>query len=199
MSSYIPFSFVIYLSSYYFHFIFYFYLHLCLCLFLLRALGIAVCRIKPEPRRYWIYLTWHALVQNAPKYRSKTNLETTIDLILIASVSLSFITQLSYCHFLRNVQILWCLSGMQITLKCLFMKFNETIHHYSDVIMGATSSLITDASIVYSTVCSGADQRKYQSSASLAFVRGIHRSQVNSPHKGPVSRKMFPFDDVIMA
>ena len=44
----------------------------------------------------------------------------------------------------------------------------------------------------------GADQRKHQSSASLAFVRGIHRRPVNSPHKGPVTRKMFPFDDVIM-
>ena len=40
--------------------------------------------------------------------------------------------------------------------------------------------------------------RKHQSSASLAFVRGIHRRPVNSPHKGPVTRKMFPFDDVIM-
>ena len=40
--------------------------------------------------------------------------------------------------------------------------------------------------------------RKHQSSASLAFVRGIHRGPVNSPHKWPVTRKMFPFDDVIM-
>ena len=52
--------------------------------------------------------------------------------------------------------------------------------------------------VVYSTVCSDADQRKHQSSASLAFVRGIHRWPVNSPHKGPVTRKMFLFDDVIM-
>ena len=50
----------------------------------------------------------------------------------------------------------------------------------------------------YSTVYSGADQRKHQSSASQAFVQGIHRSPVNSPHKGLVTRKMFPFDDVIM-
>ena len=41
------------------------------------------------------------------------------------------------------------------------------------------------------------DQRWYQSSASLAFVWGIHRRPVNSPHKWPVTRKMFPFDDVI--
>ena len=43
-----------------------------------------------------------------------------------------------------------------------------------------------------------ADQRKHQSSASLAFVRRIHRRPVNSPHKWPVTRKMFSFDDVIM-
>ena len=59
-------------------------------------------------------------------------------------------------------------------------------------------SQITSLSIVYSTVYSGADQNKHQSSASLAFVWGIHRGPVNSPHKWPVTRKMFPFDDVIM-
>ena len=57
---------------------------------------------------------------------------------------------------------------------------------------------ITGVYIVYSTACSGADQRKYQNFASLAFVRGLHRWPVNSSHKGPVTRKMFPFDDVIM-
>ena len=57
---------------------------------------------------------------------------------------------------------------------------------------------IHDEMVVYLTVYSGADQRKHQSSASLAFVKGIHRSPVNSPQKGPVTRKMFPFDDVIM-
>ena len=40
--------------------------------------------------------------------------------------------------------------------------------------------------------------KKHQASASLAFVTGIHRWPVNSPYKGPVPRKMFPFDDVIM-
>ena len=57
---------------------------------------------------------------------------------------------------------------------------------------------ITSLTIVYSTIYSSADQRKYQSSASLAFMRGIHRSPVNSPHKGQVTRKMFTFDDVIV-
>ena len=64
--------------------------------------------------------------------------------------------------------------------------------------MGAIASQVTGLTIVYSTVYSDADQRKHQSSASLAFVWGIHRGPVNSPHKWPVTRKMFPFDDVIM-
>ena len=62
--------------------------------------------------------------------------------------------------------------------------------------MSAMVSQIVSPTIVYSTVYSGADQRKHQSSASLAFVRGIPRWPVNSPHKGPVMRKMFLFDDV---
>ena len=71
-------------------------------------------------------------------------------------------------------------------------------HHYGDVIMGTIASQITSLTIVYSTVYSDADQGKHQSSASLAFVGGIHRGQVNFPHKWPVTREMFPFDDVIM-
>ena len=70
-------------------------------------------------------------------------------------------------------------------------------NHYGAVIMGAIASQITSFTTVDSTV-SDADQRKHQSTASLAFVRGIHRGSVNSPHKWPVTRKMFPFDDVIM-
>ena len=68
--------------------------------------------------------------------------------------------------------------------------------HYCDVIMGAMASQITSPAIVYLSVYSGADQ--HQSSASPAFVREIHRWPVNSPHKWPVTRKMFPFDGVIM-
>ena len=70
--------------------------------------------------------------------------------------------------------------------------------NYNDVIMSTMASQITSLTSVYSTVYSDTDQRNHQSSASLAFVRGIHRWPVNSPHKGPVTRKMFPFDDVIM-
>ena len=69
--------------------------------------------------------------------------------------------------------------------------------HYSDIIMSDVASQITCVSIAYSD----ADQWKNQGTASLAFVREIDRWSVNSPHhahKGPVTRKMFPFDDVIM-
>ena len=64
--------------------------------------------------------------------------------------------------------------------------------------MDAMTSQITSLTIVYSTVYQGARGRKHQSSTSLAFVREIRRGPVNSPHKWPVTRKMFPFDDVIM-
>ena len=64
--------------------------------------------------------------------------------------------------------------------------------------MGAMASQITSLTIVYSTAYSDADQRKHQSSASLAFVQGIHRWPVNSPQKWPVTRKKFPFHDVII-
>ena len=53
--------------------------------------------------------------------------------------------------------------------------------HYSDI-MRVMASQITGITIVYSTICSGADQRKHQSSTSLAFVRRIHWQQLNSPH-----------------
>ena len=74
----------------------------------------------------------------------------------------------------------------------------STVFHQNDVIMGAIESQITSLTIVYSTVCSDVDERKHQTSASLAFVWGIHRWPVNSRHKWPVTRKMFPFDDVII-
>ena len=86
---------------------------------------------------------------------------------------------------------------------CIWMdgemaKINNITSHHSDVIMGTMASQIASLMIVYSTVYTGADQRKHQRSASLAFVRGIRRWPVNSPHKWPVTQKMFPFDDVIM-
>ena len=64
--------------------------------------------------------------------------------------------------------------------------------------MSAMDPEIICVSIAHSTVSSVADQRKHQSSASLAFVKGIHRWTVNFTQKCPVARKMFPFDDVMM-
>ena len=92
-----------------------------------------------------------------------------------------------HSHGMLSASLVKCDPGRRITLI-----------HYDDVIMGAIASQITCLTIVYSTVYSGADQRKHQSSASLAYVRGINWGPVNSPHKWPVTRKMFPFDDVIM-
>ena len=75
-------------------------------------------------------------------------------------------------------------------------RFHVMTSSCCDVTMGSIASQITSITIVYSIIYS--DQRKHQSSTSLAFVRGIHRGPVNSPHKWPVTRKKFPFDDVIM-
>ena len=64
--------------------------------------------------------------------------------------------------------------------------------------MDTMASQITSLTIVYSTIYSGADQRKHQSSASLAFVSGNSPVTGEFPAKGPVTWKMSPFDDVIM-
>ena len=101
-----------------------------------------------------------------------------------------------YLFELKLIKWLWTLLFVtrrkHVNIVCF------TIIHYSDIIMSTTASQITGVSSVYSIVCSGADQRKHQSSRSLAFVRRIHQWPVDSPHKGPVKRKIFPFDDAFM-
>ena len=68
----------------------------------------------------------------------------------------------------------------------LFGSLEKRSSHHSDVIISAMASQIIGVWLVCSTVClSGTDQRKYQSSASLAFVRAIHRWPVDFPHRGP--------------
>ena len=97
----------------------------------------------------------------------------------------------SYFHFSQHMRI------FQVNrIRVLFFSnllFNSGYHttHYTDVIMEAIASEVTSLTIVYSIVYSDTDQRKHQSTASLAFVRGIHRGPVNSPHKWPVTRKCF--------
>ena len=105
--------------------------------------------------------------------------------------------------FQHKINFCFCIEHMvmpkwfQISTKWKFRE-HTLAPNYGDVIMGTIASQITSPTSVYSTVNSGADQSKHQSSASLAIVWGIHRGPVNSPHKGPVTRKMFPFDVVIM-
>ena len=96
-------------------------------------------------------------------------------------------------HF-TNIQISYSMEWWQ--MYCINLLWTRRIH-YSDVTMGTMASQITSLAIVYWTVYSGVD-KKHRNSASLAFVRGIHWWPMNSPHKWPVTRKMFPFDDVIM-
>ena len=68
---------------------------------------------------------------------------------------------------------------------------SHTLVHYNDVIMITIGSQITSLTVVYSTVYSDADQRKHQSSASLAFVWGIHRDRWIPRTKGQLRRKCF--------
>ena len=68
---------------------------------------------------------------------------------------------------------------------------HSRVSHYGDVVMATVASQITSLNIVYSTVYSGADQRKHQSSASLAFVWGIHRYRWIPRTKGQLRGKCF--------
>ena len=74
----------------------------------------------------------------------------------------------------------------------------DIFSYYTDVIISTMAPHITSVSVVCSAVYSGAYQRKHRSPASLALVMRIHRWPVDSPHKGPVTRKRFPLLDVIM-
>ena len=108
------------------------------------------------------------------------------------------ILHLPYCHvlnspFLHSTLVVSFYIDVVLTLSIWLQT-----GFYHDVIMGVIASQITSLTIVHSMVYSGADHRKHQSSVSLTFVLGIHRWPVNSQHKWPVTRKMFPFDDIIM-
>ena len=96
------------------------------------------------------------------------------------------------CFSVMRRHLTWLICAWDIC-KC-----PNVILHYNDIIMSAIASQITSLMIVYSIVFPCADQRKHQSSSSLAFVTGIHRLPVNSPYKGPITWQMFSFDDVIM-
>ena len=100
----------------------------------------------------------------------RLNAHLTLQLWFTLPFNISFRTRcLQSCWQGSNYFVRWTLALL--------------VSHYRDVIMGTMASQINSLIIVYSTVYSGAVQRKYQSSRSLAFVRGIHRWPVNSPHK----------------
>ena len=76
-------------------------------------------------------------------------------------------------------------------LQCWYDYCDTSTNHYIDVIMTTMASQITSITVVYSTVYSDADQRKHQSSASLAFVWGIHRDRWIPRTKGQLRGKYF--------
>ena len=123
-----------------------------------------------------------------------------------------------HVHFLSNLISmalgLWILTKIKYHAQLLFMELMikflcivsvyviivpmvtwywdcQLILHYCDVIMTGMSSQTTSLKIVYSTIYSGADQRKHQSFVSLTFLWGIHQWLVNSAHKGLVMQKCF--------
>ena len=121
---------------------------------------------------------------------------------MLSSVFLKFFSKGSVGNKSVLVQVItWNWTRNKPLTETIMNQFSDQhIHHqvpfhYNDVIMSMMASQITSLTIVYSTIYSGTDQRKHQSSASLAFVRGIHQWPMNSQHKGPVMQKMFPFDD----
>ena len=106
----------------------------------------------------------------------------------------------SSINYIREITTVYNIMPLQLRnfVTCERNTSFSGVIHYREFILSVMVSQTTGVSSVYSTICSGVDQRKHQSSASLFFVRRIHRWPVNSPHKGPITRKLLPFDDVIM-
>ena len=113
----------------------------------------------------------------------------------IKSLSYSFLFRVIWHDISKKIRFLYYIRLYVYNCR---IKIHVIYIHYDDVTMSGVAFQITSLTMVYSTFHPGADRRKHQSPASLAFVRGIHRGPVNSPHKWPVTRKLFPFDDVIM-
>ena len=143
-----------------------------------RCLGFDTNIFAFRSRRYFIL------------YKEKTHLAKKKGCLLELKIS-DF--DIKRCFFVQNPRKAGCVFKLGYRHVC-----GAGRSHYNDVIMGGIASQITSLTIFCSTVYSDTDKRKHQSSALLAFVRGIHRGPMNSPHKWPVRRKRFPFDDVIL-
>ena len=152
---------------------------------------------------FWLKINWRLLLKgpfnNIPTLLQIMACHWEGDKLLSEPTTVSLLTPIcvAWPHWVENKLILFKLVSWRRTDDNPISQPMMT-KHYDDVIMSTIASQITSLTIVYSTVHWGADQSKHQSPASLAFVWGIHRGPVNSPHKWPVTRKMFPFDDVIM-
>ena len=150
----------------------------------------------------WVVWFWKRLFRLRPSHYDFT--KGNVSSISPSGANLSDLFSLQNTkYFNQNMYTkIWSANGSHLCcpgLNALTFHCRSCIYtHYIDVIVSDMVSQITGASIVCSTVCSGIDQRKHQSSAPLAIEMEIHRWPVNFPHKGPVTRKMFPFDDVIM-
>ena len=92
------------------------------------------------------------------------------------------------CFFIYRIR---CLVELPMILEALVWHLSNATHHNIDVIMTTMASQITSLTVVYSTVYSDADQRKHQSSTSLAFVQGIHRDRWITRTKGQLRGKCF--------
>ena len=100
-------------------------------------------------------------------------------------------------YHINMVNILFKLNQITVCQMCtkhkhLATEIYSNDSRYTGVAMSAMASHIIGISSVFSTVCSCAHHRKHQSSASLAFLRGIDRWPMDSSHKRPVTRKCFP-------
>ena len=79
--------------------------------------------------------------------------------------------------------------------KFMIRQVHYCTSHCNDFRIGAMASQITGVSIVWSTVCSGAEQQQQQQKIKAPRHWG---ESMDSNNKGPVTRRMLPFDDVIM-
>ena len=93
--------------------------------------------------------------------------------------------------FLNGIFKKWAVNGNDNNDNDNDNDNNNNKEHYIDVIMTTMASQITRLAVVYSTVYSDADQRKHQSSVSLAFVWEIHRDRWIPRTKGHLRGKCF--------
>ena len=137
----------------------------------------------------WYYTFLNAYKQRVFIFKPQTRVSQEHLLKLVCMICIFVVIQILqwYSSVSYSTTVIISLFTSEYPLHYFFL----LIDHYNDVIISGMASQITSLVILYSSVYSGVDQRKHHSSASLAFVMGIHRWPVNSLHKGPVTRKCF--------